>query len=192
MLTLTAALILFPAPSPRPANAGLPNAPSAAREQATRESQNTPSRSAPSTTANTPPSAQWLKVEALQPGDPIAVLEAGRHAPRPCRLDDVTDDTLTCIVAPPFAAPRRIVYPLHSITSVFTEESVYTRNFAPILVPAGLGAFLLGAACKDGNAGQILGCIGLGAAIGAGVAAGTDALLPPRLHIRRRLIYQAP
>lgn len=182
MLTLTAALILLPAPSPRPPSTDLPDAPSVTHQQ-----QATPNP-APSHT----PIPQWLNVESLQPGDPIAILQTGRNSPIPCHFDDVTDDTLTCIVSPPFAAPRRVVYPLHSISAVYTEEQVYTHSLAPILVPAGIGAFLLGAACKDGTAGEILGCITLGGAIGATVAAGTNAVMPPRPHIRRREIYQAP
>jgi hypothetical protein len=141
------------------------------------------------------PSPQWLKVESLQPGDSIAILQPGRSLPTPCRFDDVTDDTLTCNVYPPGSSPRRTVYPIHSIQAIYVDEWDTSRgaNPAPIVLGAALGGFLGGGISKEGSVRTIAVCVSLGSAIGAtvGYIASSD-YTPPRPHLHRRLLYQIP
>jgi hypothetical protein len=192
MLTLATTFLLLSTaakPGPQPGSDPLPDAPSAQLQQ-----QQPAPASPPVQPPDHPrPSPQWLKVEALQPGDSIAVLEPSRRFPAPCRFDDVTDDTLTCIVDPPGSAPRRTVYPIHNIEAVYTEEWTTSPSKAGLIAGSGLGGFLMGALCSQASAGIITTCVFVGAAIGAGVAlVPAPYPIPARPHLRRRLIYHAP
>ena len=190
-------LVLPEAPSPQqqqpattqPLPAALPDAPSVSRY--VEPSTQTPS---PTTPANPPHSkAPWRNVEFLQPADPIAVLETGHRSPTPCSFDDATDNSLTCIVYPPYFAPRRIIYPLHGINAVYTEEQTFEPPASHVLIAAAIGATLGGLISSNCSPGVIAAAVAIGAGVGATIVlAPTPTPFPPSPRIRRHLIYQAP
>jgi hypothetical protein len=191
MIALAAALFLLPhATSPTdPAPTTLPDAPSASLSMQ-------PSTQAPSaTTPANPhdPAPQWRNIESLQPGDPIAVLETGHQYPTPCRFDDATDDSFTCIAYAPYSVSRRIIYPFHSITAVYTEEQTFEPPASHVLIAAGIGATLGGLLCRNTSPGAIVLGTVIGAATGALVVLSPPPTpFPRRPRIRLHLIYQAP
>jgi hypothetical protein len=101
----------------------------------------------------------------------------------------------------PYSPPRRLVFPIRNIASVFTEEVTFEPSRTAILVKLGIGA-AIGAAlgvgvCNEAPVRDILACSLVGAGIGGAVVfAPPDTFAPPRYprppHIRRRLIYRAP
>jgi len=200
MRHLVPALLLFTLALPiHSQTASLPDAPSAQLQPQAQ----TPSSSAlvPSTPPRPIPDHHWLRVEQLPPGKAIAVLQYGHGYPTSCNVNLANDTTLTCTEPMPYSLPRRLVFPIGNIASVFTEEVTFEPSRTAILVKLGIGA-AIGAAlgvgvCNEAPARDILACSLVGAGIGGAVVfAPPETSTPPRYprppHIRRRLIYRAP
>jgi hypothetical protein len=136
------------------------------------------------------PDPHWLKVEQLPPGKAITVFERGRDYSTSCTMNLASDTTLVCIQPVPYSPPRRLVFPMHNVAAVYTEESQSGFSLTSLLLGVGIGGGLGAGICNEGSARVILSCSLLGASIGAGVAYNPSSRPhPPR--IRRRLIYRA-
>ena len=197
MRHLVPALLLFMLTLPiHSQTASLPDAPSAQLQpQALSPSSSPPVPSTPLPTSD----HHWLQVEQLPPGKTIAVLQYGHSYPTSCSINLANDTTLTCTESMPYSPPRRLVFPIGNIASVFTEEVTFDPSRTAILVKLSIGA-AIGAAlgvgvCNDAPARDIPACSLAGAVIG-GVIVFAPPDTPPRYprppHIRRRLIYRAP
>jgi hypothetical protein len=183
MIHLIPALLLFMfTPPPHSQPASLPDAPTVQLKSQI---------PAPSAPAPATPDPLWLKVEQLPPGKAIAVLESGRTYPTSCSLELADDTTLACTQAASYYAPRRLVFPMHSVLAVYTEEVRSGPSRTALLLGLGLGAGLGAGVCNEGSARVILTCSLLGAGIGAGIAL-SPSPIPRPPSIQRRLIYRAP
>jgi hypothetical protein len=172
----------------------LPDASSTQSQPQEKIQEQTPQQTqAPSTSPPVAPDPHWLKVEQLPPGKAIAVFERGRDYSTSCTMNLASDTTLVCIQPVPYSPPRRLVFPMHNVAALYTEEPRSGFSLTPLLVGVGIGGALGAGICKEGSARVILTCSLLGAGIGlsgAEVASDPSAVPhPPR--IRRRLIYRA-
>ena len=130
-------------------------------------------------TAQQTPSRQWREIARLPTGSQLVVRQVDSRVLQPCTLAWIDNTALACDIFVPTVGPRRVVFPIASVSSVTQQApSSYTRSDVhPVALVVGMaiGATLGGiggssGGTRDGIAGGVLGLFA-GGGIGLAVAA---------------------
>jgi len=139
-----------------------------------------------------PPSRQWRQIASLPPGSQLLVRQIDAPALQPCTLAWIDNAALACDIFVPTVGPRRVVYPIASVSSVTQQTTPsYTRSDmhpVALLVGMAIGATLggIGASSggtRDGIAGGVLGLF-TGGGIGLAVATSFNPRPQPQFAFR--------
>jgi hypothetical protein len=138
------------------------------------------------------PDPAWDRVEQLQPGQPISLLQQTRPYPTSCTLEAATEDSVTCTAYNPYRPPQRLVFPRRNVAALWTEEQVPAPHWGALVgLTAPTGIFAIVGGARDGSQGAGLGAL-IGLLISGAAAGATLPQQPPHYTTRRHLIYTAP
>jgi len=130
------------------------------------------------------PNRQWRQIASLPPGSQLLVRQVDERYSQPCTLAWIDNTALACDIFVPATGPRRVVYPIASVTSVTQQAPPsYTRSDThPVALFVGMAVGGTVGGIAASNSGVRAGIVGgvLGSLAGGGIGWSAASSFNPR------------